>query len=143
MYLLDTDHIGILQGRPGPEYNRLSWRMQQCAPTDFFVSIISFHEQVSGWNTYLNRSRKTQDVIRAYQMFERILHDFSRNQVVPFDETATEVFDSLKQQRVRIGTLDLRIAATAVAKQLTLLTRNLVDFTQVPGLDVQDWTASA
>lgn len=141
MYLLDTDTIGILQSRPEPEFGRLSHRMQEWGATDFFVSIISFHEQVAGWNAYLNRAKTPTGVIRAYLMFERVLHDFSSRKVVPFDEAATDVFDSLKRKRVRIGTLDLRIAATAIAKQLTLLSRNLVDFKKVPGLDVEDWTA--
>jgi len=37
--------------------------------------------------------------------------------------------------------MDLRIAATAMANDFTLLSRNLVDFRQVPGLRVEDWTA--
>jgi predicted nucleic acid-binding protein len=44
-------------------------------------------------------------------------------------------------EKVRIGTMDLRIASIALANGFTLLTRNLVDFQQVPGLKVEDWTA--
>ena len=141
MYLVDTDHISILQQRSNLEWTRLSWRMNEREPTDFFVSVISFHEQASGWNTYLSRAKTPRDIIRAYQMFERVLGDFSTRQVLPFDEAASEVFESLKKQRVRVGTLDLRIASIAIAKQLTLLSRNLKDFLKVPGLDVEDWPA--
>lgn len=140
MYLLDTDHISILQQRFHPDWPRLSSRMLEREPTDFFLSIIIFHEQVSGWNAYLSRAKTERDVIRAYQMFEGVLTDFSTRQVLPFDDAASEVFLSLKKQRVRIGTLDLRIASIAIAKQLTLLSRNLKDFLKVPGLGVDDWT---
>jgi tRNA(fMet)-specific endonuclease VapC len=39
-----------------------------------------------------------------------------------------------------IGTMDLRIAAIAIADRYTVLSRNLADFRQVPGLTSEDWT---
>lgn len=50
-------------------------------------------------------------------------------------------FERLQQQRIRIGTNDLRIASIAKANYAKLLSRNLRDFRLVPGLDVEDWTA--
>lgn len=61
-------------------------------------------------------------------------------QVLPFDAAAAAEFASLRARKVRIGTMDLRIAAIAVTRNLTVLTRNSRDFTQVPGLKVEDWT---
>jgi tRNA(fMet)-specific endonuclease VapC len=58
-----------------------------------------------------------------------------------FDEKAADLFGSLRRKKVRIGTMDLRIASIALANDFTLLTRNLVDFQQVPDLKVEDWTA--
>lgn len=140
MFLLDTDHLGILQDRVQPEFPRLLERIAQYPATAFYVSIISFHEQVVGWNAYLNRARTMPGVVSAYQMFQDILADFASMQVLPFDELAGSRFETLRQQRIRIGTMDLRIASVALVRGFKLLTRNLVDFDKVPGLAPEDWT---
>jgi len=46
----------------------------------------------------------------------------------------------MKQQRIRIGSQDLRIAAVTLANEGILVTRNSSDFKQVPGLTLVDWT---
>jgi tRNA(fMet)-specific endonuclease VapC len=61
--------------------------------------------------------------------------------VLPFDTAAISIYDTLRSQRVRIATMDLRIAATALSRGLTLLTRNVQDFRKVPGLVTEDWTS--
>ena len=48
--------------------------------------------------------------------------------------------ERLKRQRIRVGTMDLRIAAIALANGMTVLTRNRADFGRVPNLNVEDWT---
>jgi tRNA(fMet)-specific endonuclease VapC len=142
LFLLDTDHLGIIQRQTQPEFGRLMQRMAACRPVDFYVSVVSFHEQVAGWNAYRNRAKSSAGVVRAYVMFQGILADFVAMQVVSFGADAAEVFESLRSRAVRIGTMDLRIAAVALARGLTLLSRNLVDFEKVPGLVVEDWTAA-
>jgi tRNA(fMet)-specific endonuclease VapC len=142
MYLFDTDHLGILQRETAPEFDRIRDRMTAHDSSEFYASIVSFQEQVRGWNAYLNSAKTSESVVRAFAMFEGILQDFSSMQIMPFDETAAEVFESLRQQRVRVGTMDLRIASIAIAKGLILLSRNLSDFHLVPGLSVEDWTIS-
>jgi tRNA(fMet)-specific endonuclease VapC len=57
-----------------------------------------------------------------------------------FDEAAALVFQRLQRARLRIGAMDLKIAAIVVSGDATLLSRNLTDFRQVPGLPVEDWT---
>jgi tRNA(fMet)-specific endonuclease VapC len=139
-YLFDTDHISILQRRAGPEYARLLARAAKCAPADRAFSIVSFHEQVLGSQTFISRSRTPAETIRGYEYLSDILRSFSVAPVLPFDQAASTVFDGLRTQRVRIGTMDLRIAAIALARSLTLLTRNTRDFGKVPGLVTEDWT---
>ncbi len=58
-----------------------------------------------------------------------------------FDAPAAAEFERLQGLRLRIGTMDLKIAAVALAYRATVLTRNVKDFGVVPGLRVEDWTA--
>ena len=138
MFLLDTDHLVILQRQSEPEFGQLRAAMSRHAPGDFFLSIVSFHEQVLGANAYIARARTRESVIRGYQMLELCLIDFNRFRVLPFDEPAAVQFEALRSH-VRIGAMDLRIAATALSHSLTVLTRNTVDFAKVPNLPVEDW----
>lgn len=54
-YLLDTDHLSILQRQTGTDYSNLSTRMAQYPLSDFAVSIVTFHEQMLGCHAYINR----------------------------------------------------------------------------------------
>lgn len=49
-------------------------------------------------------------------------------------------FGGFIAQKIRIATMDLRIAAIALANNLTVLTQNTRDFGKVPGLITEDWT---
>jgi tRNA(fMet)-specific endonuclease VapC len=139
-FLLDTDHISILQRQAGPEFAALSIRLAQQQLSDLAFCVVSFHEQVLGCHTYLNRARTSADVVRGYQMLDRVLDAFAAAQVLPFDAGAAAVFDGLLTQRVRLAVMDLRIASIALSRGLVLLTRNLRDFGRVPGLLTEDWT---
>src|SRR5438552_14929607 len=105
MFLFDTDHLGIIQRQTEPEFSRLRGRISQNPPSAFYVSIVSFHEQILGWNAYLTSARDTAGVMRAYAMFQRILADFATSQVLPFDQAAVQEFDALRKQKIRVGTM--------------------------------------
>ncbi len=139
-YLLDTDHLSILQRQTGPAYAALLAHIAPHPLTDFACSIISFHEQVLGCHTYINRARNPHEVVRGYAMLAQVLQDFVTVSVAPFDDPAQAAFEQLQVQRVRIATMDLRIAASALSRGLILLTRNARHFGKVPGLQIEDWT---
>jgi tRNA(fMet)-specific endonuclease VapC len=106
-FLLDTDHISILQRQSGPEYAALAAHIAQHQPSDLAFCIVSFHEQVLGCHAYLNRARTSADFVRGYIMFDRVLDAFAAAQVLPFDTAAAAVFDGLLAQGVRLATMDL------------------------------------
>ena len=139
MFVFDTDHLGIWQRETHPEVVRLAERMADFEPDDFFVTIVSFHEQVTGWNAYLHRAKNQTGVVRAYGMFQGILADFATMNVLPFDDSAAAIFEELRRQRVRVATMDLRIAAITISRGFKLLSRNLADFQKIPGLAVESW----
>jgi len=139
-YLLDTDHISILQRQTGMDYARLTARIARHRPTEVAFSIISFHEQTIGCHAYINQARRTRDILHGYEMLARVLQDFAAAPVIPFDAAAATNFEQLQAQQVRVATMDLRIAATALSRGLVLLTRNARDFSKVPSLQIENWT---
>ena len=56
-------------------------------------------------------------------------------------EGAAREFDRLRQHKKlkKIGRADLLIACITLAHRATLVTRNLKDFRQVPGLPIESW----
>jgi predicted nucleic acid-binding protein len=48
-------------------------------------------------------------------------------------------FEHLREQRLYVGTMDLKIAATALVHEALLLSANRSDFERVPGLHVENW----
>ncbi len=53
MYLLDTDHLVILQHEADRHFVALQERMSQHRPEDFALSVVSFHEQMLGANQFI------------------------------------------------------------------------------------------
>jgi tRNA(fMet)-specific endonuclease VapC len=139
-FILDTDHLVILQQRVQPAFSSLTARLARTSPADVSVTIISFHEQMQGWLAFLNRGRSPSQIVMAYTELNEIGKSFFEMDVLPFSDEAQDRFGQLRTARVRIGTMDLRIASIALAKGATVLTANSRDFEKVPGLAIDDWT---
>ena len=131
MILLDTDHVNILQSR-GPQAAVLTGRMSASHDQDFGVTAITLEEQMRGWLALIHRLNNVQKQIPAYARLVGLFDFFARWQIAPFDQRAADEFARLRELRVRIGTMDLKIAATALANGAMLLSANLRDFQQVP-----------
>jgi tRNA(fMet)-specific endonuclease VapC len=77
MFLLDTDHLVILQRASGPAFAQLTARMALHRPDDFSLSIVSIHEQMLGWNAYIGRAIHQTGIVRGYNKLYELLEDFS------------------------------------------------------------------
>jgi len=56
-----------------------------------------------------------------------------------FDQTAANIYETLRRTYRRSGKMDLRIAATALTYNLTLVTRNTRDFNSIANLRLDNW----
>ncbi|WP_394795214.1 type II toxin-antitoxin system VapC family toxin [Armatimonas sp.] len=139
MYLLDTDHISLID-RAGDEGQRIIHRLAGLPEEEVAVSVVSYEEQTRGLLAQVARIRAVDQQVAWYERMERLLHFYSAMPLVSFDSLVVNQFQTLWVQRIRIGTMDLKIAATALAHNATLLTRNTQDFSKVPGLLVEDWS---
>ncbi|MEM7581048.1 MAG: type II toxin-antitoxin system VapC family toxin [Mastigocoleus sp.] len=139
-YLLDTDHLSILQRQSGQDFINLSNRMSDYPLSDFAVSIVTFHEQILGSHAYINRAGNSDKVVKGYEMMMRLINDFKVLPFVSFDAVAAKAFDQLQSQRIQLPKMDARIASIALSRGLILLTRNHRDFGKVTGLQIEDWT---
>ena len=103
------------------------------------TTIISAEEQFRGWLAQIHRQRDPHEQIATYQRLQRRMAFFAAWHVLPWDTETADIFAGLRRQRIRIGTMDLKIASIVLAHNAILLSRNLRDFHQVPDLRVEDW----
>jgi len=140
MVILDTDHVSLLEhGGSGPG-RRLLERLDVVDPSEIATTVISYEEQTRGWLSYVAKARTLAAEIDAYRRLHGHLENFCRISVVDFDAAAATHFQRLAKLRLRVGTMDLKIAAIVLATNARLLTRNSVDFQKVPELRFDDWT---
>lgn len=60
--------------------------------------------------------------------------------MAPFPLAAVQRFEQLRSLRLNIGSMDLRLAAIALEEQRIVVTRNVRDFSRVPGVQTEDWS---
>lgn len=132
MFLFDTDILSnLMKPRPAPALLR---RLAGTAPEAQFTTSITLGELVYG----AERSS------RRDHFLERLRTLVVPNvEVLSFDEQAAYRYGSLRAGLERKGqTLtepDLRIAAIALCRGLTVVTGNVKHFARVDGLTVENW----
>ena len=138
MRLIDTDHLSVLLD---PRHKRHDQLVERLRSTNDLVALplVVVEEQLRAWLAQIHRVTDVHQQIVPYLRLHRVL-DFLRDwKVIVWNEPAADVFKRLRKERVRIGTLDLKIASLAISTEAVLLSANLRDFEQVPGLRCEDW----
>ena len=138
LYVLDTDHITLLQRNHPAVISHFT----ALPPEVIAATVVSAMEQVRGRLAQIHRAKTAPEVVKAFARFQEALTFYRTVPVLPYDETAAAHFARLRQtlQR-RPGTQDLRIAAIALSRGATLVTRNQRDFQGIAGLRLEDWSA--
>lgn len=142
MIVLDTDVLSIVQHGRGQLFDTIANRLDE-ADDEIYLSIVSFEEQMRGWLAKIANARTLPAQVAAYSKLAELLEDFRHRPVLKFDQPAAREFETLRSLKLRVGTMDLRIASIALANDALLISRNLRDFERVPGLRVEDWTIAS
>ena len=135
--VLDTNHYNELANDSA--LGRNVQRRIESHQADVFISVVSVQESVQGWLVLINRKRPGREQVHAYARFQKCIEALTKLSILPFDESAARLFENLKRQRLRCGTMDLKIASICLVHDGLLLTRNLSDFKKVAGLRVENW----
>lgn len=138
-YIMDTDHLSLYERGHPKVCNRIIG-MRQYSSDTLFTTVVSLEEQYAGRIAQIRKASKPEALVIAYEKLKQIFTLFSDLDILEYDLKADEHFREFRKAGIRIGTLDLRIAAITLTKGGILLSRNLKDFEKVPGLIIQDWS---
>jgi len=139
MIVLDSDHLSVLEYPEANQAVRLRDRLRRSADREIHATAVSLEEQMRGWLAAIHRVQDVRRQVTYYSRLVGLVRFYANWRILPFDDLAAEEFQRLRSLRVRIGTMDFKIAAIALVHDTTLLSANLRDFEQVPGLHVEDW----
>ena len=137
MLILDTDHFSELV-RETMFGLRLRQRLE-ATKSEIAITIITLDEQARGWLSLIKQSKRREQIIDTYAKLQELFEIAARWQVLPWNDVAASVSEATLRRKLRLGTMDLRIAAITIANGGRLLSRNLKDFRRIDGLDVEDW----
>jgi tRNA(fMet)-specific endonuclease VapC len=139
LWVLDTDSLSLLErGNP-----KIQERLRQVNPDSVAISIVTAEEKMKGRLAAINSLSGIERVDRlanAYRDLQSSIEDLQTLPILPFSELAKDRYRELLQQKIRVGSHDLRIAAIVLSVDGILVTRNRRDFERVPGLQLDDWS---
>jgi tRNA(fMet)-specific endonuclease VapC len=138
MFVLDTDILTLLfAGNP-----RVLSKQGQVPSTDIAITVVSHIEALQGRFQFLLKAATGEELLRAQSLLNGTVRALrSVVTVLPIETAAAAEFDRLRQNKKlkKVGRGDLLIAAIVLANKATLVSRNVKDFRQVPGLQIENW----
>ena len=113
--VLDTDHFSeLVRGSPAGEHLQREISARQA---EVFVTVITAQETFEGWFALINRQKAGVAQTTPYKQFLKSLETLVKFVILPFDLDAAIVFERLQQQRIRIGTMDLKLASICLGQR--------------------------
>jgi tRNA(fMet)-specific endonuclease VapC len=140
MILIDTDHATFLKYPESERGRRLIERLTALPPSEIVgTAIITVEERMRGWLAVIAKEKTALRQVVGYRELAKLFEFYQEFEIVPFDEAVARQFEDLRKRRLRLGTMDLKIAATALVNDALLLSANRRDFERVSGLRVENW----
>jgi tRNA(fMet)-specific endonuclease VapC len=137
LFVLDTDLLTLYyQGNSAVVGN-----IQAQPASALAISVVTVDEQLTGWLKLTRRAWQPAEIERAYANLAREVVRLAKWRILPCSQSAMARLVYLKQLRLNVGVMDLRIAAIALEFDAVVVTRNRRDFARVPGLKIEDWSA--
>jgi tRNA(fMet)-specific endonuclease VapC len=137
MLILDTDHLtAMITDRATSD---LLMARLRASPSDVGTTMINVDEKLRGWQAKIAKARRDADTVRFYAKRQTSVEQLGHGVILPYDETAARFCEGIRRLKLGIGTMDAKIAAIALSRNATVLTRNLRDFERVPGLKIANW----
>jgi tRNA(fMet)-specific endonuclease VapC len=129
-FLLDTNIcIYIIKQKPA----KVMAKFQTLNLSDIGVSSITVAELEYG-------AYKSQRLAQNRAALSQFLIPL---EVLPFDERATQTYGQiraeLERRGIAIGSMDMLIASQAISLGLILVTNNMRELSQIPGLTWENW----
>ncbi|HEC12492.1 MAG TPA: tRNA(fMet)-specific endonuclease VapC [Acidiferrobacteraceae bacterium] len=128
-YMLDTNMV-IYTIKNRPKHVREAFKQHE---NQMCISAVTRGELIYGAERSSQPERNLADI-------EGLV---ARLEVAPFEEHASEHFGQLRAELYRIGQppgpYDMMTAGHARAMGLILVTNNMKEFEQVPGLRIENW----
>jgi len=134
MFLLDTNVLSELE-KPRPDPGLLSW-LESVDWLDLHLSVITVAEVWKGI-AELSHGRKR----RALEAMFNSLPDRFHGRIFDVDLPTAVTFGEIQAADGPLPSLDTLIAATAMTKRLTLVTRNTTDMARTGATILDPWSA--
>jgi len=135
MFVLDTNHLRELCYD-----SAVGRRLRSLIENKPVVTtIVTVEEGCRGWLAKIASYREPGQQVWAYGELEKLFVVTTRLVRLPWDDEAAARLLAFRQQGIRIGTMDLKIACIALEYDAVLLTRNRADFEKIPGLRFENW----
>lgn len=126
IYLLDTDTcIALLKKKPSIIQHLRDVGVHNCKISDVTIAELYFGAVKSGSEKHFNEVNQISSLFESY----RILY------LLKYAEIRWE----LEKKGLKIGDMDMFIAATALEEDLIIVTGNTDHFSRIEGLKIENW----
>jgi len=126
IYLLDTDTcIALLKKKPNVIKRLREVGAHNCKISDITLAELYFGAFKSGKQRHFNDVLQISTLLESYPIL--YLRQYG------------EIRWALEQKGMKIGDMDMFIAATALEEELILVTGNVEHFGRIPDLKIENW----